>query len=50
MRVSVIVPTYNEAQNIVEVLVRLSRVLEGFGYEVIVVDDDSEDLTWRVGW
>jgi dolichol-phosphate mannosyltransferase len=45
---SVIVPTYNERENIKTLLSRLSRVLEGAGTktEVIIVDDDSPDRTW----
>ena len=46
--VSVIVPTYNEAENITELLDRLGRALADLPHEVIVVDDDSPDETWRV--
>ncbi len=48
MRVSVIVPTYNEADNVVEVIDRLRRSLGDQPHEVIVVDDDSPDGTWRL--
>ena len=48
MRVSVIVPTYNEADNIVEVIDRLRRVLTGQAHEIIIVDDDSPDGTWQL--
>ena len=48
MRVSVIVPTYNEASNIVEVIDRLRRALAGQAHEIIIVDDDSPDGTWRL--
>ena len=48
MRVSVIVPTYNEADNIVEVIDRLRRVLGGEPHEIIIVDDDSPDGTWQL--
>ena len=48
MRVSVIVPTYNEADNIVEVIDRLRRVLGGQPHEIIIVDDDSPDGTWQL--
>ena len=48
MRVSVIVPTYNEADNIVEVIDRLRRVLAGQTHEIIIVDDDSPDGTWQL--
>lgn len=46
--VSVIVPTYNEAENIETVIDRLTSVLTGHDYEIIVVDDDSPDGTWRL--
>ena len=48
MRVSVIVPTYNEADNIVEVIDRLHRALAGQAHEIIIVDDDSPDGTWQL--
>ena len=47
MQVSVVVPTYNEADNIVEVIDRLHAALAGYVHEIIVVDDDSPDLTWQ---
>ena len=47
MRVSVIVPTYNEADNVVEVIDRLRRTLGGQSHEIIIVDDDSPDGTWQ---
>lgn len=46
--VSVIIPTYNEAENIPLLLDRLQEVLAGLTYELIVVDDDSPDRTWAV--
>ncbi len=48
---SVIVPTFNEALNIGEVVGRLTQLLdESFGerYEIIVVDDNSPDRTWEL--
>lgn len=47
-KLSLIIPTYNEAQNLPVLLSRLEAVLEGTEKEVIVVDDDSPDQTWRV--
>lgn len=41
-----IVPTYNERENLAPLLVRLGKVLAGRNFEVIVVDDDSPDETW----
>jgi dolichol-phosphate mannosyltransferase len=46
--VSVVLPTYNEAGNIVSMLTRLDRALDGIPHELIVVDDDSPDLTWKL--
>lgn len=46
--VSVIVPSYNERENMAVLLTRLSEVLADFDYEIVVVDDDSPDGTWQV--
>ncbi len=46
-KTSIILPTYNEKDNIVELVQAIHRCLrpEGFNYEVIIVDDDSPDGT-----
>ncbi|WP_460125146.1 glycosyltransferase [Stetteria hydrogenophila] len=46
--VSVVLPTYNEAENVAGIIDALERVLThaGFEYEIVVVDDSSPDLTW----
>lgn len=48
--VSVVVPTFNEAQNIAALGEEICRTLESAGMrgEVIVVDDDSPDGTGRI--
>ncbi len=46
---SLILPTYNEAKNLPELLPKLEAVLESIPFEIIVVDDDSPDRTWEVG-
>lgn len=43
-RLSVILPTYNEAENIQPLIEAISEALEGV-HEIIVVDDDSPDGT-----
>lgn len=50
MSVSIIIPTYNERENIRELLERIKRSMEplGYAYEVLIVDDDSPDETWKV--
>jgi len=44
---SVVIPTYNEKQNIELLCDRIHEALSTIDYEVIVVDDDSPDLTWQ---
>jgi glycosyltransferase involved in cell wall biosynthesis len=48
--VSVILPTYNEAGHIEQLIVEISSGLATLGVksEIIVVDDDSPDLTWQI--
>lgn len=43
--ISIIIPTYNERDNITPLVERLSRTLEGRKYEVLFVDDNSKDGT-----
>lgn len=48
---SLAIPTYNEAANIEALLQRLITLLDQLqpqSYELIVVDDDSPDLTWQI--
>ncbi len=48
IELSVVVPLYNEAENLGALLDRLLPVLDGIGapYEAILVDDGSRDATW----
>ena len=46
MRISVIVPAYNEEATVAQVLESLSKV--PLDLEVIVVDDASTDRTWKI--
>lgn len=41
----VVVPTFNEAGNVAVLVERLAEVLDGIGWEVVFVDDDSPDGT-----
>jgi dolichol-phosphate mannosyltransferase len=43
---AVIVPTLNERDNIQPLLAKLTLVLAGVPWEVMFVDDDSQDGTW----
>ncbi|WP_271255218.1 glycosyltransferase [Pseudanabaena sp. Chao 1811] len=49
---SLVIPTYNESKNLEKLVEVLSELLNSYwdgSYELIVVDDDSPDLTWQVG-
>lgn len=48
MDISIIIPAKEEEQSIPELSQWISRVMEthGFSYEVIYIDDGSEDATW----
>ena len=46
--VAVVLPTYNERDNLEEVIRRVGVALHGVAWEVVVVDDDSPDETWKL--
>lgn len=46
---SVVIPVYNEEENIPELYYRLASVMEKLGtYEIILVDDGSKDRSWEL--
>jgi len=47
-KVSVILPTYNEKDNVLLLILDIQSQLNNQEYEIIVVDDDSPDGTWKV--
>lgn len=47
LRLSIVVPTFNESGNIAELLRRIESTLGSTGWEAIFVDDDSPDGTAR---
>ena len=42
---SVVIPTYNEKQNIALLIEKIDKYLKNFFYEIIVIDDNSKDGT-----
>ena len=48
LQLSVIVPTFNERDNVTTLFRRLEAALAGAAFEVIFVDDNSPDATWEV--
>ena len=45
--ISVVIPSYNEEENIIDCSREISAVLENEDHELIFVDDGSRDLTWQ---
>lgn len=45
---SLVVPTYNEKNNLGLLIEKLQTALSKIEYEIIVVDDDSPDGTWQL--
>jgi dolichol-phosphate mannosyltransferase len=43
--ISVVIPTFNEVNNVADVIAAVAAALEGVQWEAIVVDDDSPDGT-----
>ncbi len=48
MRLSIVSPTFNEAENVSRLVSEVSRSVKGLDYEILIVDDNSPDLTWSV--
>ena len=47
-KVSIILPTYNEKENIGLLIDEITELLDKTNYEIVVVDDNSPDGTWKV--
>ena len=46
---SIVIPTFNEASNITLIVDAVMNVLDKrVSYEIIIVDDDSQDKTWKI--
>ncbi len=46
--VSIVIPTYNEKDNITPLIERIDKALSGHAYEIILVDDNSQDGTEEI--
>ncbi|MBI2523744.1 polyprenol monophosphomannose synthase [Candidatus Peregrinibacteria bacterium] len=45
---SLVLPTYNEAENLPGLLEEIEGTVRDIPFEIIIVDDDSPDRTWEV--
>ena len=48
MLLSIVTPTYNEAQNVEKFVELIEATLVKYEYEIIFVDDDSKDKTHEI--
>lgn len=48
LRVSVVLPTYNEKEIIAEAIQRVSDIVGHDLHEIVIIDDNSPDETWRI--
>jgi dolichol-phosphate mannosyltransferase len=47
-KLSVVIPTFNERDNVTTLFRRLEKTLAGIPFEAVFVDDNSPDGTWEV--
>jgi glycosyltransferase involved in cell wall biosynthesis len=50
MQISVVIPLFNESESLPELMAWIDRVMQAnqFNYEVIMVDDGSDDNSWQI--
>ena len=48
MDISIVIPLFNEAESLPELVAWIERALKGFTYELVFVDDGSTDGSWEV--
>ncbi len=44
---SIVIPTYNERDNILPLVSEIEKSLASYNFEIVIVDDNSPDETWR---
>ena len=48
MKISIVVPSYNEKENVGLLIASIEENLTDYQREIIIVDDDSPDGTWKI--
>ena len=48
MNLSIIIPVFNESENISNLLIEISEALSTYNHEILVIDDSSTDSTIEV--
>jgi len=47
-KLSIVIPTYNEKDNITPLIERIHKALSAYSYEIVLVDDNSKDGTIEI--
>lgn len=45
---SILIPTFNEKENLLEYLPKLLKICNPIPFEILIIDDNSPDQTWKV--
>ena len=48
MKTLIVIPTYNEKDNIENIIHKINDVLNGYNYAILIVDDSSPDGTYDI--
>lgn len=48
MKITIVSPTYNEAENVPRLVREIAGAMTSVDYELLIADDDSPDRTWAV--
>jgi dolichol-phosphate mannosyltransferase len=48
MKITIVSPTYNEAENLARLAAEVHTALSDTDYELLIADDNSPDLTWAI--
>lgn len=48
MKPIIIIPTYNEEENIENLILEIKKTLENYDYSILIVDDNSKDKTRQI--
>ena len=48
MKVTIVSPTFNEAENVPRLVHDVDTALAGIDYELVIADDNSPDGTWAI--
>ncbi|MCK9151775.1 glycosyltransferase [Methanobacterium alcaliphilum] len=48
MPISIIIPMFNEEENVIRTIKTLQDILQNYDYEILIIDDGSSDKTYKI--